>query len=70
MSGKDITPAPLYKKSRRSGNQGDSCVEVALNIPRRAYVRDSKDAEGPELVVPAADWYALTAALKTGHVGL
>jgi hypothetical protein len=42
-------------KSSYSGSQGDSCVEVAYR-PDAVYVRDSKDKDGPRLVVSPAAW--------------
>lgn len=39
-----------YRKSSHSGGgDGGSCVEVALNVPGVAAVRDSKDPDGPHL---------------------
>lgn len=39
-----------YRKSSRSGGSSDgSCVEIALNVPGVAAVRDSKDPDGPHL---------------------
>ncbi|MFI8182463.1 DUF397 domain-containing protein [Actinacidiphila glaucinigra] len=42
-------------KSSYSGSQGDSCVEVAFG-PDAVHVRDSKDRNGPRLVVSPTDW--------------
>ncbi|MEU5212268.1 DUF397 domain-containing protein [Streptomyces sp. NPDC020742] len=52
------------KSSYSSGGDGD-CVEVAA-CPTTVHVRDSKDADGPQLAVPAPAWaefvaYAVTA---------
>jgi hypothetical protein len=33
-------------------------------------VRDSKDPDGPKLVVPATDWQAFTDAVKAGRFKL
>jgi hypothetical protein len=49
---KDLKHAAWFKSSR-SGS-GNECVEVALDTPGWAGVRDSKKPAGPALVVPAS----------------
>jgi Domain of unknown function (DUF397) len=52
-----------WRKSSFSGGEGggnDNCVEVALSGSTTA-VRDSKNAAGPILVLPATAWSALLA---------
>ena len=44
-----------WRKSRRSSG-GNGCVEVARNLPGVVGVRDSKDPDGPALVVGPEDW--------------
>ena len=58
----------LWRKSTRSNGSG-ACVEVARNIDGIVAVRDSKDPEGPALVVAPADWMAFTSAIKAGSLG-
>ncbi|MEU8123672.1 DUF397 domain-containing protein [Spirillospora sp. NPDC049024] len=50
----------IWRKSSRSGSSGGSCVELA-GTKGRVAIRDSKEPEGPVLVVPRA---ALRAALR------
>ena len=44
----------LWRKSTHSGGNG-SCVEIADLGPATA-VRDSKDPDGPKLIIAAAGW--------------
>ncbi|MEU1080531.1 DUF397 domain-containing protein [Streptomyces sp. NPDC005908] len=44
-----------FKSSYSSGNDGNSCVELALT-PRTVHVRDSKDITGPRLAFAPAVW--------------
>jgi hypothetical protein len=44
-------------KSSYSGSEGDSCVEVATR-PGTVHVRDSKDAQGPQLAFTPRQWAA------------
>ncbi|WKU05506.1 DUF397 domain-containing protein [Micromonospora sp. HUAS LYJ1] len=63
----DLTSA-RWRKSTRSGNQGD-CVEVATNLLARqgvVFVRDSKDPRGGQIAVTARSWTAFTDALWEG----
>jgi hypothetical protein len=56
----------VWTKSTRSSATGSNCVEVARNLPGAVAIRDSKDTDGPILVVPANDWRQFTRALKHG----
>lgn len=49
---------PIWRKSTRSSNGGDTCVEVADNLPGRVLVRDSKDPSGPIITVDPVAWRA------------
>ncbi|WP_338931438.1 DUF397 domain-containing protein [Streptomyces netropsis] len=51
-------------KSRYSGEDGDSCVEVAT-LPTAIHVRDSKVADGPRLTLSPEAWSAFTAFART-----
>jgi hypothetical protein len=44
-------------------------VEVASNLPGVVAVRDSKDPDGPALVLPPQAFAAFTAAIRAGEFG-
>jgi hypothetical protein len=56
-----------WRKATRSTSNGGNCVEVARNLPGIVAVRDSKNPDGPKLVISAADWQAFTASVKAGQ---
>ena len=58
----DTTSRTPWRKSTYS-NSNSNCVEVASRLGEVA-VRDSKDAAGPRLAVPASTWRAFTRRVK------
>ncbi|MEU6278866.1 DUF397 domain-containing protein [Streptomyces sp. NPDC047028] len=54
-SAEDATDLAWFKSSYSSGNEGDSCVELALTSGT-VHVRDSKNVAGPSLGLTAAAW--------------
>jgi hypothetical protein len=52
-----------WRKSARSNN-GGACVEIATNIPGIVAVRDSKDPDGPALLIRPGEWQAFLAAVR------
>jgi hypothetical protein len=56
----DLSPA-IWRKSSYSNGAGGDCVEVATNLPGLVAVRDSKDPEGPALLLTRGQWRALLA---------
>ncbi|MDG4765214.1 DUF397 domain-containing protein [Solwaraspora sp. WMMD406] len=65
MSGTSVTPR--WRTSTRSGNGGNTCVEVADNLPGRVLVRDSKDIAGPVLTFGSIAWSAFVTKLTAAH---
>ncbi|MGH3158408.1 MAG: DUF397 domain-containing protein [Streptosporangiaceae bacterium] len=59
-----VSESLVWRKSRRSSSQGDSCVEVASLPDGGSAVRDSKDTEGPALRFSPEEWRHFTAHLK------
>ena len=59
----DLTRAK-WRKSSRSGSNGGACVEVARNLPRIVAVRDSKNPDGPVLIVSRDEWASFISRLR------
>ncbi|MEU1693015.1 DUF397 domain-containing protein [Streptomyces hirsutus] len=51
----DASELAWFKSSYSSGNDGNSCVELALT-PGAVHVRDSKNVEGPRLTLTPGVW--------------
>ncbi|MGV9243129.1 DUF397 domain-containing protein [Streptomyces sp. NPDC003710] len=51
----DASELAWFKSSYSSGNDGNSCVEIAI-APRTVHIRDSKNTEGPRLAVSPGAW--------------
>ncbi len=60
----------IWRKSTRSDTGGNSCVEVAKNLPDVVGVRDSKDRSGPALAFPPEAWTAFLDGVKDGEFDL
>ncbi|MER5203992.1 DUF397 domain-containing protein [Streptomyces sp. NPDC002825] len=60
----DLSNAHWFKSSYSNGSGGD-CVEVTYDFPGVVPVRDSKVADGPVLVVPAAAWAVFVDGVKS-----
>lgn len=66
QGGECVEVAGLWRKSSYSDHAGGNCVEVAGLAPV-VGVRDSKDPEGPKLMVSASAWRAFTREVKAGE---
>jgi hypothetical protein len=64
MNETDLSRA-TWRKSTYSSQDGN-CVEVARNLPGVVAVRDSKNPDGPELLVSPAEWRAFVRELRIG----
>jgi len=62
----DLTSAE-WRVSSYTGGNGGNCVEVASNLPGVVAIRDSKDREGPALVIEPGAFAALTAGIRAGE---
>ncbi|MEU8122687.1 DUF397 domain-containing protein [Spirillospora sp. NPDC049024] len=52
-----------WRKARRSNDHGGACVELAA-LPKSVGVRDSRDPDGPKLLLAPAAFRALLTDLK------
>ncbi|XVQ12475.1 DUF397 domain-containing protein [Spirillospora sp. CA-255316] len=52
-----------WRKSTRSGAHGGECVELA-SAPGIVAIRDSKDPDGPKLLITQPDFQRLTKTIK------
>jgi hypothetical protein len=55
---------PRWRKSSYSGNGGGDCVEVACNLPGVVAVRDSKNPDGPVLIISRNEWARFISRLR------
>jgi len=62
----DLSEA-IWRKSSRSSGNGGQCVEVAANLTGAVAVRDSKDPDGPKLLLTPTTWRTFVGGIKTGQ---
>jgi len=55
-----------FQKSSFSGGSGGACIELA-QAPTMFGIRDSKNAEGPVLKLPAGQGRKFLTAVKLNH---
>ncbi|NED14682.1 DUF397 domain-containing protein [Streptomyces sp. SID9124] len=53
-----------WRRSSYSNTNGGECVEISDDFPGLVPVRDSKNPQGPALVVNAAAWGEFVSSLK------
>ncbi|MGW3355895.1 DUF397 domain-containing protein [Streptomyces bungoensis] len=62
----DASELAWFKSSYSGGNDGNSCVELAIT-PGTVHVRDSKSTDGPRLALTPMAWtHFLTYASAAG----
>ncbi len=52
---RDTSALAWFKSSYSSSGDGNDCIEIAT-VPGIVHVRDSKDIEGPQLVLAPQAW--------------
>jgi hypothetical protein len=65
----DLSQA-IWRKSTYSSSTGQNCVEVAINLRGIIAMRDSKDPDGPQLIVSASEWQTFAAGIRDGRFRL
>jgi hypothetical protein len=53
----------VWRKAKRSGENGGACVELA-HLSGGVAIRDSKDPAGPKIFMTRADFRGLAQAIK------
>lgn len=56
-----------WRKSSYSSSTGQNCIEVATSLPGIVAIRDSKDPDGPQLLVSVSAWRTFAAYIKQGQ---
>ncbi|WP_030807144.1 DUF397 domain-containing protein [Streptomyces sp. NRRL F-2799] len=59
----DTSELAWFKSSYSGGNDGNSCVELAVT-PSTIHVRDSKHTAGPRLALTQETWTAFVAGVR------
>ncbi|HEY3735065.1 MAG TPA: DUF397 domain-containing protein [Streptosporangiaceae bacterium] len=62
--GQCVEVGTAWRKSSHSGNGGAECVEVASNLRHVVAVRDSKDPDGPVLMISTDEWTRFIARVR------
>ncbi|MGJ6963518.1 DUF397 domain-containing protein [Streptosporangium sp. G11] len=57
-----------WRKSTLSGDDGSDCVEVANLSNGRRGIRDSKDRNGPALILTPHQWTTFLNSVKNGDL--
>lgn len=60
----DFIGAARWRKSTYSNGEGGNCVEVADGVPGVVPVRDSKNPQGPALLIGAEAWSSFVADVR------
>jgi hypothetical protein len=62
--GQCVEAAAMWRKSSHSSGNGGECVEVAPDPGRLVAVRDSKNPDGPKLLLTPMEWQTFTTSIK------
>ena len=57
----------IWRKASHSTTNGGGRVEVATNLPGLVAIRDSKNPDGPMLVLTPVDWQEFIDWVKAGR---
>ena len=70
MDAPDFKPSRAVWRTSSYTNNGGACVEVADNQPDLIAVRDSKDRNGPVLLLTASQWREFITKLRANAVAV
>ena len=68
MDASDFDRSRAVWRTSSYTNNGGACVEVADNLPGIVAARDSKDRNGPVLVLTSAQWREFTGGIRAGEL--
>jgi Domain of unknown function (DUF397) len=54
-----------WRKSTHSGGNGGECIEVAATAEALVAVRDSKNPDGPKLLISSPMWQTFAQRVRT-----
>lgn len=60
---------PVWRKSDRSGNGSNACVELSYSTEGKLQIRDSKNPDGPWLTVSETAAASFLSSAKAGEFG-
>ncbi|MEU8346323.1 DUF397 domain-containing protein [Spirillospora sp. NPDC048832] len=67
MSLHDDLSKARWRKASQSSASGSDCVEIA-RVPGMIALRDSKDPDGPKLLLAHSNWRELAGRVRAGEV--
>jgi Domain of unknown function (DUF397) len=56
-----------WRKATKTSSNGGNCVEVGRNLRGIVAVRDSKNPDGPKIILTPASWQTFTASVRAGE---
>lgn len=68
MDAPEFAPSRAVWRTSSFSNNGGACVEVADNQPGIVAIRDSKDRNGPILLITPIQWREFITNLRTNAV--
>lgn len=66
-NGGNCVEVVTWRKASMSNSNGGACVEVARDLPGIVAVRDSKNPDGPRLVLSPVGWQTFTGQVRASR---
>ena len=67
-SGRGTLDCAVWRKSSYSNPSSNNCVEVTTTLPGLVAVRDSKNRQGPALLLTPTQWRALLTVARSDEL--